>query len=190
MNIKQYGLEVRIDNIALKLFQVQGIKIVIFLWPASRSQKPHHLPGENQIGNQPHDQKDTILASSAAGIKQEKVTSHHPGPHQEAEMYCAEHEGLVMVSTDGLQHSKEWARSHLGGATGDSETPQKLRKGAAPPDWTELTPGHGVVGGSRWGWPMGSLGPLMLIRYFHRWSLRLWKIPGTVQFTTHEKIQE
>lgn len=28
------------------------------------------------------------------------------------------------------------------------------------------------------------------IRYFQRWSLRLWKAPRTVQFTMHEKLQK
>lgn len=37
MSIKKYGLEVRIDNIALKFFQVQGIKIVTDLHPGNNN---------------------------------------------------------------------------------------------------------------------------------------------------------
>lgn len=37
MSIKKYGLEVRIDNIALNFFQVQGIKIVTDLHPGNNN---------------------------------------------------------------------------------------------------------------------------------------------------------
>lgn len=94
MNLKQYGLEVKIDNIALKFFQMQGIKIATDLHPGNNtiSSSSWRKP-DWEAGSPPEGHGSGFLT---AGIKQEKVTSHHPGPHREAETHSAEHGGLVM----------------------------------------------------------------------------------------------
>lgn len=159
MNIKQYGLEVRRDNIALKFFQVQGVKIVTDLNPSKATSSSSWRKADWESASSREGHRHSFLR---AGIKQEKVTSHHPGRaslrSRDPQCWTWGAAAQQRVSQELPQRGNRKAQPHR--KSGKEQQLQAELNWPQAMVWLE-DPGEA-----------GQSGPLMLIRYFHRWSLR------------------